>query len=460
LEEIKGDIRMKKMLGIFIVFLFISPLTSIIGESQDIKILNKDSIEKNNFTDDIISMINQVDENIIRNYLEDFVSFGYKKTGSENCKLTAEYIYDKFLDFGLHTYFDNWWYPRYKISQRVLLVDRNVVAVHNGSDPSSDAVIIVCAHYDTIDPSAKKNNNYGSPGANDDGSGIVTMLSIAEIVSQYSFNHTFRFVAFSGEEEGCFGSFYDAKQAYHRDENIIAVFNIDGVGYINNSEDGKIVQLNGLDRSNWIVDYTNDIADKYEDYLDIKAQRALQYPCDHESYNDYGYDGVQFVQPKPETFPWWHSPEDTIDKINFTYLTKVVKLVLATTAELANKSFDVQIRIRTPYEGRVYLFNIPLFKTPGFNFFLSKIRGLTYLIGRAKVTVDIITDEQINSVYFGIDGYRIHACNEPPYEWIIGKDKYDLSFRKKGFHRLSVCLNTNNGNTAYDEMDIFIVKLV
>ena len=439
---------MKKIIGILIVMLFIFQVTSLFLISADE--IGSDE-QTSNYNDDVISMINQVDENKIKGYLEDFVSFGYKKTGSENCKMAAEYIYDKFQEFGLYTYFDNWKYPRYNLRHRVLLFDRNVVAIHNGSDPSSDAVIIVCAHYDTIG---------GSPGANDDGSGIVAMLSIAEIVSQYGFNHTIRFVAFSGEELGTFGSFYDAKQAYKRNENIIAVINIDGIGFANTSDDGKILQVFCQARSKWMVDYTNDIAEKYDDYFNIKVQYALQWPADQESYNDYGYDAAQFIHARMELYHWLHSPDDTIDKINFTYLAKVTKLLLANCAELAHNPIDIQIRIITPYEGRVYLLGLPIFRTPCFNLGLTRIRALTYLIGKTKARVNITTNEEINTVYFGIDGYWIHICSEPPYEWRIGKKMYVLPFRLKGFHRLTVCVTTNKGNTAYDEMDIFIVKLL
>lgn len=441
----------KKIIGFFIAVFLFCPIASGLDVLIDNQNTDNKQIEKNNFTDDIISMINQVDENKTRNYLEDLVSFGYKKTGSRNCKLAAEYIYDKFVDFGLDTYFDNWWYPRYKHRSKVLLIDRNVVALHKGTNQNSDAVIIVSAHYDTIG---------GSPGANDDGSGIAVMLAIAEIVSQYSFNHTIRFIAFSGEEEGTFGSFYDAKQAYKKDENIIAVLNIDGVGFANNSDDGKIIQVFCQERSRWIVDYTNDIAEKYHNYLDIKAQYSLQWPADQESYNDYGYDAAQFIHPRMELYHWVHTPEDTIDKINFTYLNKVTKLILATCAELTHNPIKVQIRITTPYEGRIYLGGIPVVKTPGLNLYSTRIRGLTYLIGKTKARVNITTDEKISTVYFGIDGYWFYICSEPPYEWRIGKKMFVLPFHLKGFHRLSVCVTTNKGNTAYDEMDIFIVKLV
>ena len=440
----------KKVIGIFIVFLLFFPISGFV-KSSDIKSQDIERIGKNDFTDDVISMINQVDENKIRNYLEDFVSFGYKKTGSRNCRLTADYIYDKFLNFGLNVYFDYWLYPRYIIKHRIILFDRNVVALHEGTDPNSDAVIIVCAHYDTI---------RGSPGANDDGSGIAAMLSIAEIVSKYDFNHTIRFVALSGEEVGTFGSFYDAKKSYKKDENIIAVLNIDGVGFANNSDDGKIIQVFCQERSRWIVDYTSDIAEKYDKYFDIKVHYSLQFPADHESYNDYGYDGAQFIHARMEKYQWLHTPEDTIDKINFTYLSKATKLLLATCAELAYNPIKVQIRITTPKEGRVYFLGLPIIRTPSFNLYNTRIRGLTYLIGKAKARVNITTDEEINTVYFGIDGYWIYMCGEPPYEWRIGKKMYRLPFHLKGFHRLNVCVNTNKGNTAYDEMDIFIVKLL
>ena len=51
--------------------------------------------------------------------------------------------------------------------------------------------------------------------------------------------------------------------------------------------------------------------------------------------------------------------EDTIEKINYNYLVKVIKLILATAIKIANKPIDVQVRIVTPYEGYIYLFDIP-----------------------------------------------------------------------------------------------------
>ena len=57
----------------------------------------------------------------------------------------------------------------------------------------NDEIYVVCAHFDSVS---------GAPGADDDGSGVAAFLACAYLMSQYEFNHTIRFVGFSGEEQG------------------------------------------------------------------------------------------------------------------------------------------------------------------------------------------------------------------------------------------------------------------
>jgi len=64
--------------------------------------------------------------------------------------------------------------------------------------------------------SARYDCTSGSLGADDDGSGVAAVLASASIMSHYAFNHTIRFIAFSGEEVGTYGSFTYAKEAYER----------------------------------------------------------------------------------------------------------------------------------------------------------------------------------------------------------------------------------------------------
>ena len=435
---------MKKRILLFLVILMmVIPVQTSFGTFQKIdKSSEKSLVEINTLESDIVTMLSNVNESILSHYLEKFVSFGFKKTGSENLSRAADWIKEEFESIGLYTYFDEWRFPRYK--------DKNVIAIKNGTDSSSDAVVLVCAHYDTIG---------GSPGANDDGTGVATVLTIANITSKYSFNHTIRFIMTSGEEQGTYGSFADAKKAYERDENIIGVINIDTIGYSNTTEDGGILQIFASDRSRKLIDFAIDVSEKYENHTDIKLQFCTNYPADCESYYDYGFDGIQFIHPKPEKYHWMHTPEDTLDKINYTYLQKTTKTLLAIACELSDRKIDLQVKIVKPLIGRVYLKNIPLLKLPCFNLLFTRVRAMTYILGKTSVEIDIETDEQINSVYYAIDGYTRHVNNEPPYDYQIGGGKYAF-FRLKGHHKLSVCVTTNTGKTAYDEMDIFVISII
>ena len=430
---------LKKILLFLIILILLIPtsfVTGIIIENQDAKTTKT---EKNHT--DIESLLNQVNESILSYYLEKFVSFGFKMTGSDNASKCADWIKQEFESLGLYTYFDEWKFLRYQ--------DKNVIAIHNGTNPSSDAVILISAHYDTIG---------NSPGANDDGSGIAAMLSIANITRNLDFNHTLRFIAVSGEEEGTYGSFADAKKAYSRNENIIAMLNIDMVGYANKSDE-HIVQIFCPQRSEWIVDLTAKIAEKYESSFKITPQHTMHYPADHESYNDFGYDSLQFIQCKPEDAYWFHTPEDNLDRITYNYLVNVTKLILALACELADRPIDIQVRITNPKEAYIYFLDFPLIKLPCYNLYRTRLRSITYLYGKATVKLKITTDEEINSVYFGIDGYMRHIVKEPPYEWKIGTEIYKF-FKLKGFHKITVCVSTNTGKIAQDEMDVYIAKML
>ena len=434
----------KKIVSILACLLIIVPIQSVLGTTQSTGLMSNEDVVEQSVDADVVDMINQVNESLISGYLEGLVAFGPRYTGSENCSDAAEYIKEEFEELGLDAYIDPWKYPRYSC--------QNVVATFNGIDPTSDAVFIICAHYDTIG---------NSPGANDDGSGVAAMLAIANITSQYSFNHTIRFVAQSGEEEGCFGSLADAQRAYERDENIVAVLNIDMVGYANTTSDGKIIHTFAKERAKWISSFSNQIAQKYEEYIDLMILPYLNYPCDHQPYVDYGYDGVMYIQSKPEQYHWIDTPEDTLDKVNFTYLIKVTKLILATTAELANKPIDVQVRIVTPYEGYFYLFDHPILHLPGFNHLVhTGLCGMTYILGKAVVRVNVSTTEEIDGVLFGIDGDGDiwGVVRQPPYEWIIKRTMYSF-FPLRGKHTLNVYVYTSSGKTAYDEMDIIVFPL-
>lgn len=429
----------KKIMGFLIFVMLFLQIQSAIGITQETGMMKK-RVGAENVDADIVTMLNQVNESLISYYLEELVQFGPRFTGSESCSNAAQYIHDEFKLLGLDVYIDPWNYIRYQC--------QNVIATLNGTNPNSDAIFIICAHYDTTE---------NSPGANDDGSGVAAMLAIANICSQYSFNHTIRFIAFSGEEVGTYGSHAYAKKAYEKGENIRAVLNLETFGYTSNG--GTELFLLKTERTEWISHFSQEIAEQYYQFCNLTIIPNGNRPCDHQAFLEFGYDAVQYVQLNRDDYPL-HTPEDSLDKINYSYLVNVTKLILAITVELVNKRIDIQIRIITPYEGFFYIMDKPIIRLPGFNIRGSGLRGMTYILGKTIVRVNISTKSDIGSVFFCIDGFSdfYSECTQPPYEWKIQKSIWSR-FPLKGKHTISVYVWTKDGKVAYDEMDIFVLQL-
>ncbi|KAA0003674.1 MAG: M20/M25/M40 family metallo-hydrolase [Thermoplasmata archaeon] len=385
---------------------------------------------------DIIEMMQQVNESLVFYYLSELVKFGPRYTGSENCSKAAGYIYNEFQKMGLWVRYDEWEYAGFK--------SQNVVATLNGTS-QDNKIFIMSAHYDTYP---------NSPGADDDASGVAAVLASAKIMSQYDFDHTIKFIAFSGEEVGAYGSFTYAKEAYEKGDNIVAVINIDMVGYADTVKGGKILRVFETERARWISSFSTNISKKYMNIIDLSIQPIPNYRgADHQSFLDYGYDAVFFAHY--DGYRWGHSPDDTLEHINHTYQIKATKFFLALMAELANKPIDLQIIIKTPLEGFVYFFGHPFFPLSMGRFWYAGLRGTTILLGSTTASVDVLSKDDIDYIIFCIDNEFISWDRTPPYEWKIqGKHSPPI-----GKHRLIVYAYDINGNIAKDEMDIIIFTL-
>jgi len=271
--------------------------------------------------DVVISMIEQVDISIYLSYLENITSFGPRLTGTSSCVAAAEYIYNQFQSMGLAVRYHPWTYGGYS--------SNNVEATINGTDESSDEIYIICAHYDTV---------ASSPGADDDGSGTVAVLIAAYIMSQYQFNHTIKFVAFSGEEEGLYGSRIYAQQAAAQNWNIVGVLNADMISYAITTSDGNNVVVYENTASEWLYTYTVNVNTEYNDYIHLTLHHAgTSSGSDHYYFWQNGYSAVFYFEY--EMTPYYHTAQDTIAHINATYAVKNVRLILATLAELSEAGY-------------------------------------------------------------------------------------------------------------------------
>lgn len=157
-------------------------------------------------------------------------------------------------------------------------------------------------------------------------------------MSQYQFNHTIKFVAFSGEEEGLFGSRIYAQQAASQGWDIAGVLNCDMISYAITTAHGNNVDVYVNTASMWLYTYTVNINAEYQDYIHLTLHNAgTSSGSDHYYFWQNGFSAVFYFEY--EMTPYYHEPEDTIQHINATYAAKNIRLILATLAELSEAGY-------------------------------------------------------------------------------------------------------------------------
>jgi len=280
------------------------------------------------FNDDLISLFQQLNETIYIGYLENITAFGPRVTGTQECEDAGEYIYNEFSSMGLDVRFHYWEYDDD-------LNGNNIEATYYGKNEESDEIYITCAHYDSVT---------GSPGADDDGSGVSLVLSAAYIMKNAEFDHTIKFVTFSGEEQGLIGSYFYVEEALQNDDNIVAVLNADMIGFAETPEDESQIKVyDDMDASIWITNFTEDIAEIYYDIVGIEIIRSgYSYGSDHYYFWQAGYNAVFYHEKNFNDY--YHSSQDIIDNMNIGYAIRVSKLIIATLAELSGF-----ITLNSPY---------------------------------------------------------------------------------------------------------------
>ncbi len=443
LEEYKTKNRFKKLFGFCVIFII---LIGMIISSSSI-LINKEStpeklgIDKSNKlnSDPIFDIIEMTDESLLYDYLEELtVKIGPRKVGTSSCEIAGEYIFEQFENMGLETRYQEWesWTPRHKRFYR----SKNVEAILPGNSKFNDEIIIVNAHYDTV-PDVS--------GAIDDGTGTVAVMAAAYALSQYKFNRTIKFVAFSGEEYGLLGSRAYANEIYEDNPNLLVQLNLDGIGYATTALHSNNVLLASTEDAKWMVEEIKNVNKNYDIDFNIRFFKKIapggprQFTSDFHDFVLHGYEAIAFGGS--EDYPHWHTPEDTIDKVNFGYLANMTKLIVASLAHLADiEVYYPQIRISSPKRGRLYFEDVTLKK---FNY------------ARTVVLDDILIctyvkpgDASIENVKFYYDGKLVFTDSDAPYQWRLNK-------RSIKEHAVEVILYDKKGRTARDQVTFRYINL-
>ena len=222
----------------------------------------------------------------------------------------------------------------------------NVVGFLEGSDPDlKQEVVVLTAHYDHdgITPGGEVYN-----GADDDGSGTVTVLELAEAYVKNGIRpkRSILFMTVTGEEKGLLGSGYYTDHPIFPLEKTTANLNIDMIGRIGydymEKNDSMYVYVIGSDKISKDLDHllreANDQTVRLQldyTYNDDKDPNRFYYRSDH--YN-FAKNGIPVTFFFTGTHPDYHQLTDTPDKILYERMAMIARLIYATSWKVANTS--------------------------------------------------------------------------------------------------------------------------
>jgi len=233
---------------------------------------------------------------------------------------------------------------------------RNIIATIEGIDKEKDWILLG-AHYDAA---------WGSPGADDNGSGVAVLLEAARILSSRRLHRTVQFVAFTLEEPQpqtlsfLIGSDHFAKKAKKMNKRYEAVFILESVGYTDNAEGSQTIPIfvrisvpqkgNFLGvianrRSKNIMNAFYSIASEYvPDLVVVPYKVSLSGRIipqtrfsDHASFWNYGYPAVMLTDTAMFRNPHYHTHHDIHETLDFTFIENVSKAVVSIIGILANQ---------------------------------------------------------------------------------------------------------------------------
>ncbi len=267
----------------------------------------------------------------------------------------ADFIEDSFLRAGLRTRRDSYEMQR---TRRVTISRQKFVRARSGglrlsagaSAKRSAAIIVIGAHYDSV---------FGSPGANDNGTGMAATLALARRFAGAKPKHTLRFVAFVNEEppyflSGEMGSLVYARRCKERGDKISAMISLETIGYFSDAPNSQTYPSPGLGlfypKVGNFIGFVSNVKSRallrrvialFRKHAKIPSEGA-SLPAfipgvswsDQWSFWQHGYPAIMVTDTAPFRYPYYHSSNDTPDKLDYDRFTLVVSGMAKVIQEL------------------------------------------------------------------------------------------------------------------------------
>lgn len=277
-----------------------------------------------NFIQAYQNRVELISQDNINNYLQEFEDLGVKKTGTQTNENALQWLKNKYLALGYtdsQIVEDPW--NNHGYSSANLVVTKTGTLYPN-------TYVIICGHFDSI----------VGPGTNDNGSGTSIILEIARILKNVPTEYSIRFINFSGEEQGLYGSDHYVKNRVNSTEpkmDIKLVFNIDEVGGVA----GEINDTIYCDRDESYpttnntasAQITQELANCVALYSTLKTDFDPAYASDYVPFQQNGEIITGFYEHNISPYP--HSTQDILENMDPVYVFNVAKAALGAAQHFA-----------------------------------------------------------------------------------------------------------------------------
>ena len=301
---------------------------------------------------DIQNLVDQVDSNTLRSNLELLEGPRNRNADIGHLGFCRDIIFTSFLEGELNAHIQEYNFQG--------AIGRNLIG-KKAAVRQSDTTFIIDGHYDTVEI---------SPGADDNGSAVVGVMEAVKILSPHFFEHNIEFIAFDMEEDGLIGSqrYLDYDNGLDSTQYVGGVLNFEMIGYWDNRPNtqqfpggfeiifpdasaavaandsrGDFITNVGSNASLELIDAFNVSAEQYvPDLKVISLATALSGGAsadlrrsDHAYFWDAGYQALMLTDGANFRNPHYHTVNDKVETLNFTFMSNVVKATIATMAKIA-----------------------------------------------------------------------------------------------------------------------------
>jgi hypothetical protein len=264
---------------------------------------------------------------------------GGRAIGTEGEQQAAEYLAEEFDKLGLQPMGTDGFFQEFTVSkpsnpheEAVIgtngagITGRNVIAY---LDKKAEKTIVIGAHFDHLGMGGQGSLHRGDSaihnGADDNASGTAALLALAKVFKYETLKSNILFVAFSGEENGLWGSNYFVKNPTLDLKTINYMINMDMVGRLNEEKSLAIYGVGTSPSFSKVLDPIN------ADSLKLVPSESGVGPSDHTSFYLQDLPVLHFFTGQHADY---HKPSDDADKINYEGLVQVVRYISRLVAQL------------------------------------------------------------------------------------------------------------------------------